>query len=264
MSWSRGAVPCTSEAARGHFIEGWAEFAMHKLGGEAAHFPHLEGQRPCPPRDQGSRNTLSANPKLGGSCGFSGRPLSRSVPSAVLYFRSRHSQVPRAPSLFPDQRPPTPRCPCTSAQGPRSGAHPELLERAHGGRAEARRASGAPRPSARAAGFAPEGSVLLLQFREMLGRLGNGAVGQHSDCDLLFQAWRPERRGLGRRGQQGGLLRSFRASPALRHLGLDVRAGSSVPGQAQGFPGLRVSPASAQHSQPHEEPPLLLLAKHSR
>lgn len=106
--------------------------------------------------------------------------------------------------------------------------------------------------------------MLLLQFREMLGRLGNGAVGQHSDCDLLFQAWRPERRGLGGRGQQGGLLRSFHASPALRHLGLDVRAGSSVPGQAQGFPGLRVSPASARHSQPHEEPPLLLLAKHSR
>lgn len=181
MSWSRGAAPCTSEAARGHFIEGWAEFAMHKLGGEAAHFPHLEGRRPCPPRDQGSRNTLSANPKLGGSCGFSGRPLSRSVPSAVLYFRSRHSQVPRAPSLFPDQRPPTPRCPCTSAQGPRSGAHPGpggAAGRAAG--AGARRA-GRGTPGERGAqavdqgaGFAPGGSVLLLQFREILGRLGNG------------------------------------------------------------------------------------------
>lgn len=68
--------------------------------------------------------------------------------------------------------------------------------------------------------------------------------------------WSLERRDLGRRGQQGGLLRCFRASLALRHLGLDVRAGSAVP-------GLRVSPSSTRHSQPRQEPPPLLLAKQS-
>lgn len=65
LSWSRGAVPCTSEAARGHFIEGWAEFAMHKLGGEAAHFPHLEGQRPCPPVTRAAETHFQQIPSWG-------------------------------------------------------------------------------------------------------------------------------------------------------------------------------------------------------